>query len=221
MRRDLRVLHDVSLRAEAARLHDAGLGRRLIARELGVEAQFVESSWDSLFAAMDSGRVDIVINEVEANEERAEKYDFSQPYTYVHGALMVRDEEESVTGFADLEGKRAAQNLTSSWGELAESYGAQLVGVDSMDQSIQLLESGRADVTLNSETAFGDYLKKHPDAPVKIAARSETTTSSVIPVRKGSTALLEAIDEALDALRDSGELSALSQRYFGMDVTQE
>ena len=32
-----------------------------------------------------------------------------------------------------------------------------------MDQSIQLLESGRADVTLNSETAFGDYLKKHPD----------------------------------------------------------
>ena len=136
---------------------------QLIARELGVEAQFVESSWDSLFAAMDSGRVDIVINEVEANEERAEKYDFSQPYTYVHGALMVRDDEESVTGFADLEGKRAAQNLTSSWGELAESYGAQLVGVDSMDQSIQLLESGRADVTLNSETAFGDYLKKHPD----------------------------------------------------------
>ena len=194
---------------------------QLIARELGVEAQFVESSWDSLFAAMDSGRVDIVINEVEANEERAEKYDFSQPYTYVHGALMVRDDEESVTGFADLEGKRAAQNLTSSWGELAESYGTQLVGVDSMDQSIQLLESGRADVTLNSETAFGDYLKKHPDAPVKIAARSETTTSSVIPVRKGSTALLEAIDEALDALRDSGELSALSQRYFGMDVTQE
>ena len=194
---------------------------RLIARELGVEAQFVESSWDSLFAAMDAGRVDIVINEVEANEERAEKYDFSQPYTYVHGALMVREDEESVTGFADLEGKRAAQNLTSSWGELAESYGAQLVGVDSMDQSIQLLESGRADVTLNSETAFGDYLKKHPDAPVKIAARSETTTSSVIPVRKGSTALLEAIDEALNALRDSGELSALSQRYFGMDVTQE
>ena len=134
---------------------------------------------------------------------------------------MVRDDEESVTGFADLEGKRAAQNLTSSWGELAESYGAQLVGVDSMDQSIQLLESSRADVTLNSETAFGDYLKKHPDAPVKIAARSETTTSSVIPVRKGSTALLEAIDEALDVLRDSGELSALSQRYFGMDVTQE
>ena len=90
-----------------------------------------------------------------------------------------------------------------------------------MDQSIQLLESGRADATLNSENAFGDYLRKHPDAPVKIAARSETTTSSVIPVRKGSTALLEAIDEALDALRDSGELSALSQRYFGMDVTQE
>lgn len=194
---------------------------RLIARELGVEAQFVESSWDSLFAAMDSGRVDTVINEVEADEERAEKYDFSQPYTYVHGALMVSSDNTDIQGFADLDGMRAAQNLTSSWGALAESYGAQLVGVDSMDQSIQLLESGRADATLNSETAFGDYLRKHPDAPVKIAARTETTTSSVVPVRKGNEALREAIDDALDALRASGELSELSQRFFGMDVTQE
>lgn len=89
---------------------------RLIARELGVEAQFVESSWDSLFAAMDSGRVDTVINEVEADEERAEKYDFSQPYTYVHGALMVSSDNTDIQGFADLDGMRAAQNLTSSWG---------------------------------------------------------------------------------------------------------
>ena len=62
---------------------------RGIAEYLGVEAQFMEAEWDSLFAAMDSGRVDIVVNEVEYSDERAEKYDFSEPYTYVHGALMV------------------------------------------------------------------------------------------------------------------------------------
>ena len=56
---------------------------------------------------------------------------------------------------------------------------------------------------------------------MKIAARTETTTSSVVPVRKGNEALREAIDDALDALRASGELSELSQRFFGMDVTQE
>ena len=96
---------------------------RAIAGKLGVEAQFVEAEWDSLFASMDSGRVDVVINEVEYSEARAEKYDFSAPYTYVHGALLVAEDNGDITSFDDLKGKKAAQNLTSSWGQLAESYG--------------------------------------------------------------------------------------------------
>ena len=62
---------------------------RGVAEHLGVEIQFVEAEWDSLFASMDSGRIDLVVNEVEASEERRQKYDFSEPYTYVHGALLV------------------------------------------------------------------------------------------------------------------------------------
>ena len=49
---------------------------RTIGEHLGVDVEFFEAEWDSLFAAMDSGRVDTVINEVEYSEERAEKYDF-------------------------------------------------------------------------------------------------------------------------------------------------
>lgn len=41
MRRDLRVLHDPSLRAEAARLYEAGLGRRAIAGKLDVPHEAV------------------------------------------------------------------------------------------------------------------------------------------------------------------------------------
>ena len=115
---------------------------RGIAEYLGVEAQFMEAEWDSLFAAMDSGRVDIVVNEVEYSDERAEKYDFSEPYTYVHGALMVAESNTDINSFEDLAGKRAAQNLTSSWGRMAESYGAELVSVDSVSQCVELLLSG-------------------------------------------------------------------------------
>ena len=86
---------------------------RGVAEHLGVEIQFVEAEWDSLFASMDSGRIDLVVNEVEASEERRQKYDFSEPYTYVHGALLVGADNTDITGFDDLAGKRAAQNLTS------------------------------------------------------------------------------------------------------------
>lgn len=194
---------------------------RGVADHLGVDIQFVEAEWDSLFASMDSGRVDIVVNEVEYSDERAEKYDFSEPYTYVHGALLVAEDNTDITGFDTLEGKRAAQNLTSSWGQEAEGCGAELVSVDSVAEGIELILSGRADCMLNAETAFYDYLNKHPDAPVKIVATTDTTTSSQIPVPKGNERLVEAINEALDDMRASGQLAQLSEQYFGADVTSE
>lgn len=194
---------------------------QLVARELGVEAVFVETAWDSLFAALDSGRIDIICNEVEYSDERALKYDFSTPYTYIHGALLVLESNDDITCFEDLEGKNAAQNLSSSWGEFAESYGATLVGVDSMDQSIELLLTGRADATVNAETAFADYLDNTGDESVKIVDYTESTTSSLIPVVKGNEDLVEAINTALDNLRESGELAEVSMKYFGMDVTSE
>ena len=194
---------------------------RKVAGKLGVEIEFMEAEWDSLFAAMDSGRIDTVINEVEYSDERALKYDFSQPYTYIRGALMVKADNEDINSFEDLSGKKAAQNLTSSWGTMAESYGAELVSVDAVSQCVDLLLSGRADATLNVETAFADYLKSHPDADVKIVARTDSASSSRIPVKKGNEELLKAIDAAIDELRESGELAELSEKYFGMDVTKE
>ena len=194
---------------------------RGVADHLGVDIQFVEAEWDSLFASMDSGRVDIVVNEAEYSDERAVKYDFSEPYTYVHGALLVAEDNTDITGFDTLEGKRAAQNLTSSWGQEAEGCGAELVSVDSVADGIELILSGRADCMLNAETAFYDYMNKHPDAPVKIVAATDTTTSSQIPVPKGNERLVEAINEALDDMRASGQLAQLSEQYFGADVTSE
>ncbi len=193
---------------------------RAIGKHLGVEVEFYEAKWDSLFAAMDSGRVDTVINEVEYNEDRAKKYDFSDPYCYIHGALLV-PEGSDITSFDQVSGKKCAQNATSSWGKMAESLGAELVPVDSMSQTIDLLTSGRADATLNAETAFSDYLRNHPDQSVKIAALTDTTSSSLVPVKKGQEELVKAINEALQEMKDSGELAEISNQYFGMDVSKE
>lgn len=199
---------------------DVEVGQK-IAEHLGVKAEFFEAEWDSLFAAMDSGRIDTVINEVEYKPERAEKYDLSDPYTYIHGALLVAADNNDITTFEDLNGKRAAQNLTSSWGEMAESYGATLVSVDAVTQTMDLITSGRADATLNAETAFADYMNKHPEKAVKIVAYTDSTSSSLVPVKKGEERLLKAINDAIQEMKENGELKALSEKYFGIDVTNE
>ena len=195
---------------------------RAIAEKLGVEPEYVESDWDSLFAGLDAGRYDLVCNGVEVTEERAKTYDFTTPYGYIHTALAVRKDNEDITSFEDLAGKTTANSLASTYMELAESYGATVQGIDTLEETIQLLTAGRIDATLNADVSFYDYLNVHPDADFKLVAQTEDASHVAIPVLKSDdTSFLDALNSAIEALRADGTLKELSEKYFGQDISSE
>ena len=196
---------------------------RAIAEKLGVEPEYVESDWDSLFAGLDAGRFDMVCNGVEVTDERALTYDFTTPYGYIHTALAVRKDNDEIKTFEDLKGRTTANSLASTYMELAESYGATVQGIDTLEETIQLLTAGRIDATLNADVSFYDYLNVHPDADFKIVAQTEDASHVAIPLRKGdnSATLLEAVNNAIDELRADGTLKDLSEKYFGQDISSE
>ena len=171
---------------------------RAIAEKLGVEPEYVESDWDSLFAGLDAGRYD-------------------------HTALAVRKDNQEITSFEDLKGKTTANSLASTYMELAESYGATVQGIDTLEETIQLLTAGRIDATLNADVSFYDYLNVHPDADFKLVAQTEDASHVAIPLRKGdaSATLLEAINTAIEELRTDGTLKELGEKYFGQDISAE
>ena len=207
---------------EADRLvgYDVEVGQK-IAEKLGVEAEFIEGEWDGLLAGLEAGRYDIMINGVDITPERQQKYDFSTPYAYNRTAVIVRGDDDSIKTMEDLAGKNTANTISSTYAEVAEKYGAAVTGVDDLNQTMELLLSGRIDATLNAEVTFYDYMKAHPDANIKIACIDPEETSVAIPMRKGdeTASLLAAVNQALAELAAEGELTALSEKYFGTDIS--
>ncbi|MBD5831852.1 transporter substrate-binding domain-containing protein, partial [Janibacter melonis] len=60
-----------------------------VAERLGVEVEYVPTQWDSMFAALDAGRFDVVANQVTSNPEREQLYDLSDPYVETGGGPLL------------------------------------------------------------------------------------------------------------------------------------
>ena len=193
-----------------------------VAKYLGVTAEFYESDWDSLLAGLESGRYDVIANGVEYTEERAKKYTFSVPYGYVKTVLIVRDDETEIKSFDDLKGKKTANSLNSTYMQIGEKCGAQVIGVDTIEETVNMLLNKRVDATINAEESIYDYLKVHPDTPIKVVAVYDEMGSVHLPIRKaGSDKLIVEINKAIAAMKESGELSEISIKYFGTDITKK
>ncbi len=54
---------------------------KAVGDKLGVKVESIETPWDSIFAALEANRFDIVANEVTINAERKAKYDLCEPYS--------------------------------------------------------------------------------------------------------------------------------------------
>ena len=195
---------------------------RAIAEKLGVEAEIIPGEWDGLFAGMDAGRYDMVVNGVEVTPERTEKYDFADPYAYIRTALIVRGDNEDIKTFEDLKGKKTANSIASTYMNLAEEYGATCYGVDTLDETLTMVLQGRVDATLNAIVSYTDYLAQHPDANLKVVATTEDASNVAIPMRKGdeTASLLEAVNKAIAELHEEGVISELSIKYFGEDISK-
>lgn len=191
---------------------------RAVADRIGVQIEFVETPWDSIFAALEANRFDIIANEVTITDERKAKYDLSEPYSVGEGVIVTRTDDNSITSLDDLKGKVAAENATSNWSEIARQAGARVEAVEGFTQAITLLNQGRVDVVVNDSIAVYAYLAETGDTSVKIAGEVGEKSEQGFAARKDSGYLPE-LNRALDELRADGTLAQISQKYLKADAT--
>ena len=191
---------------------------REVTKRLGVEAEFLETQWDAIFAGLDSKRFDMIANQVGIREDRLEKYDFSEPYITSSAVLIANASNKDVKGFEDIKGLKSAQSLTSNYADTAKSYDAEVVGVEGFNQAIELINSNRVDVTINDKLSFLDFKKHKPDAPVQIVATSDDAVQSGLLFRKGNETLINEVNKVLNEMIEDGTHLKISEKWFGEDV---
>ena len=194
-----------------------------LAKELGVKAKVQPTKWDGILAALESKRLDVVINQVTISDERKKKYDFSKPYT-VSGiqALILKKKaaELNINAAADLAGKKVGVGLGTNYEQWVKQDvpKADVRTYEDDPSKFADLRNGRIDAILVDRLAALEYAQKAKDTELAGAAFSRL--ESGIALRKGEPELLDAINKALDKLRADGTLARLSEKYFGADVTK-
>ena len=180
-----------------------------VAAKMGLRTEFVEAPFDSIFASLQSDRFDLVANQVTKNAQRDATYALSAPYTVSDGVIVTRTDDSSITSLADLKGKTTAQSSTSNWAQVAKDAGAKVEAVEGFTQAVTLVKQKRVDATVNDNLAVAEYSKTTGD-----------TSEQVFAMRQADTSLRDAVNDALAQVRSDGQLTEISQKYFGEDVSQ-
>lgn len=205
----------------------------------GIEFQFEVAEFPALFAGLDSGRFDLVANNLSATEERREKYDFSQPYIEAQFGIATANGSGigEVTKFEDLAGKRTYGTPGLNFTRVLEEYNAAhpdaQIEIEYTELDLQLqyqnLAAGLIDFTFAEQVVFKGYgtdagldLSFAPLDSDYLVDTYGTNLFSAYAFSKAEdhSEAIAQIDEALNELLADGTLSELSERFFdGIDVT--
>lgn len=193
---------------------DIDLGKA-IARELGVEAVFVDTAWDGIFPALDAKKFDIIMSSTSITEERLKSKAMSDPYYVTSQAIAVKKGNESIKGPEDLVGKVVAVQIGTT-GDLAvsEIEGVEVKRFDTIDKAYMEVMNGRADAVVNDLSEVSYRMKILPDMHI-VATFREGEEKYGVTLRQEDTDLLEAINQALKRIKESGEYDEIYRKWFG------
>ncbi|SEA17254.1 cystine transport system substrate-binding protein [Thalassobacillus cyri] len=192
---------------------------REIADRLGMEVKFEEYGVDGLLSAIKSGRVDMVINDMEVTEERKKQFAFSDPYKYSYSTMIVREDGLSgIEKLEDLEGKVAGGGATTVFAEISRHFGAEVKTYGNVTNDVYLrdVENGRTDLIINDYYLQSLALKALPEIEVTLHPDLKFhPTNSAIVMPKEADTLKQKVNETLKEMREDGTLTKISKEFFG------
>ena len=200
--------------------------------ELNSKCVFVEQAWDGMIPGLQAKKYDVIISSMSITEERKQAVDFTGKYYNTPSCVVVKSALNLGAEAANFKGKKlgvlkASTQEKYAMGEL-QPAGATIVPYDAQDQVYLDIKSGRLDGTVADVVEVGgaflstddgkDYACAGARVPVEFEAKYFGAGAG-IALRKEDTALRDALDAGIKAIRDSGKWKELAEKHVpGVDI---
>ncbi|MFC4336624.1 glutamate ABC transporter substrate-binding protein [Salininema proteolyticum] len=163
--------------------------------------------------ALDSGRVDFVVRTMSMTCARWENIEFSSVYLQAHQKTMV----DSTSGIETLDDLTEDHTVCSSGGstslpQVLEQTSAQALTVKDFNDCISLLQRGTVDAFTTDDTILAGHASQDPNLFILPDAIAEEPYG--VGVAKGSTDLVEFINETLEKMREDGRWEAAYGKWL-------
>ena len=193
---------------------------------MGIPFELQPIDWSMKETELANKNIDMIWNGYTITEERKEKVAFSQPYLN-NRQVVVTMADSDINTLEDLTDKTVAAQAESSAidainakPEIAQTF-KSLGEFETNDQCLMDLEAGRTDAVVADEVIIRYYVSKKGEEKYKILEEDFGKEEYGIGVRKEDTALLEALNVALDTLKENGTTKEISEKWFGSDIIME
>ncbi len=205
---------------------------REIADRLGVRAEFVDPPWEEQVAGDWDGRWDIAVTNMTPTADRAQRLDFPAVYIYGQAALAVRADETGIADAADASGRRIAVLEGTVYDMYLRRQDLGIEGAPPVDYRIDApvivdyavsgphylaLTEGRVDAVIDDVLAINGQILQ--GRALRIVGGPLFAAPAAVAIEQGDPEFAAEIARIVGDMHADGVLSALSERWFDIDVS--
>ncbi len=187
-----------------------------IAEQLGVTTEYQDTAFDTIFRDVATGQFDTAAAASTITPGRQKTVDFSDPYYEAQQALVVA-EGSDITSVDDLAGKivGAQDGTTGETYANDETDASEVRGFPEGPDAITAVTTGQVDASIIDQPVAADAVEKQ--GGIEIAEEIPTNELYGFAMSKDNPQLVDAVDQALQELKDDGTIAELYQKYFQTD----